>query len=175
MAQYDIPSVINHYNAYYGAAEELIGQSGEVELPDFEAITDTIDGGGILGEFEDPVTGHFESMEVTVPFAVLYKSQFDLINTTDPPMLTFRGSEQVINKSTGNTDYVPVRVIIKGKAKTNKLGKLSRGKKGEPEITMEVLYIKVEVDGETMVELDKLNFRFIVNGVDLMEKVRSQC
>ena len=146
-----------------------------MELPDFEAITDTIDGGGILGEFEDPVTGHFESMEVTVPFAVLYKSQFDLINTTEPPMLTFRGSEQVINKSTGNTDYVPVRVIIKGKAKTNKLGKLSRGKKGEPEITMEVLYIKVEVDGETMVELDKLNFRFIVNGVDLMEKVRSQC
>jgi phage tail tube protein FII len=40
-----IPELLNHYNVY-NDAQKLIGISGDVELPDFEAITETIEGAG---------------------------------------------------------------------------------------------------------------------------------
>ena len=169
------PEVVNHYKVYFGDANEAVGQSGEVELPDFEAIKETLDGGGILGEIEDPVTGHFEAMKITIPFAVLWADMFRMINTTNTPMVTLRGSMQVMDHGTGETDYVPVRIVLKGKATSTKLGTMKRGGKTESELEMEVFYIKVEVDGETLVELDKLNFVYVLNGVDLMQKVRAQC
>lgn len=43
-----IPEKINNYNIYMDG--RLMGCSGEVTLPDFEAMTETISGPGLLGE-----------------------------------------------------------------------------------------------------------------------------
>lgn len=169
-----LPEVLNHFNIY-NRGTKLIGVSGEVELPDFEAITDTIEGSGVLGELEDPVTGQFSSMQITIPFAVLYDSMFSITNTTNPPELTLRGSMQCMDPTTGITDYYPVKVVVRGKAKTTKLGKVVKGKKMEAEVELEIHYISVSINNKNVVTLDKLNFKYIVNGVDLMAKIRSQC
>lgn len=97
------------------------------------------------------------------------------MDTTNPPQLTLRGSMQVMNSSTGGTDYVPVKIVVRGKATTSSLGKLVKGKKGEPEIELEILYIKVMINNRTTLELDKLNFKFAINGKDMLAKIRSQC
>lgn len=170
-----IPEVINNYNVYDDRARKMIGISGEVELPELEAITDTVEAAGILGEVEDPVTGQFASMKIKIPFSNLYEDIFKLMDTTNPPQLTLRGSMQVMNSATGGTDYVPVKIVVRGKATTSSLGKLVKGKKGEPEIELEILYIKVMINNRTTLELDKLNFVFAVNGKDMLAKVRSQC
>lgn len=170
-----IPEVINNYNVYDSKAKKLIGISGEVELPSLEAITDTIEAAGILGEVEDPVTGQFSSMKIKIPFSNLYTDQFNLMDTTNPPQLTLRGSMQVMNSATGETDYVPVKIVTRGKSTTSSMGKLSKGKKGEPEIEMEVLYLKVMINNKTTLELDKLNFKYVLNGKDMLAKIRSQC
>ena len=88
--------------------------------------------------------------------------------------LTLRGSEQYINQETYETDYYPVKIVVRGKATTTTLGKLVRGKKGEPEIELEVYYLKVDINDSTWIELDKLNFKFNLNGKDMMKKIRSQ-
>ena len=168
-----LPEVINHYNVY-NDANRVVGISGEVELPELEAITDTIEGAGILGEIEDPVTGQFSSIKVKIPFAVLYEDLFSLMNTTKTPQLTLRGSMQCMDPTTGATDYYPVKIVIRGKASTTSLGKLAKGKKGEPEIELEVFYLKILINNKTMLELDKLNFKFVLNGVDMLAKIRSQ-
>lgn len=170
-----IPEVINNYNVYDSKAKKLIGISGEVELPSLEAITDTIEAAGILGEVEDPVTGQFSSMKIKIPFSNLYTDQFNLMDTTNPPQLTLRGSMQVMNSATGGTDYVPVKIVTIGKSTTSSMGKLSKGKKGEPEIEMEVLYLKVMINNNITLELDKLNFKYVLNGKDMLAKIRSQC
>lgn len=170
-----IPEVINNYNVYDSKAKKLIGISGEVELPSLEAITDTIEAAGILGKVEDPVTGQFSSMKIKIPFSNLYTDQFNLMDTTNPPQLTLRGSMQVMNSATGGTDYVPVKIVTRGKSTTSSMGKLSKGKKGEPEIEMEVLYLKVMINNKTTLELDKLNFKYVLNGKDMLAKIRSQC
>ena len=43
----------------------------------------------------------------------------------------------------------------------------------DTKVTLEVLYLLVEIDGETKLEYDKLNSVFVVNGKDLLEKVRA--
>lgn len=174
MASNILPEVINHFNIYDDSANKLVGVSGEVELPELEAITDTLEGSGVLGEIEDPVTGQFSSMTIKIPFAVLYEDMFKIVNTTNPPQLTLRGSEQCMDPSTGATDYYPIKIVLRGKAKTTSLGKLAKGKKGEPEVEMEVLYIKITVNEVTVIELDKLNYVFVLNDVDMLEKIRNQ-
>lgn len=170
-----IPEVINNYNIYNDKARKMIGISGEVELPELEAITDTVEAAGILGEVEDPVTGQFASAKIKIPFSNLYEDIFNLMDTTNPPQLTLRGSMQVMNSATGGTDYVPVKIVVRGKATTSSLGKFVKGKKGEPEIELEILYLKVMINNKTTLELDKLNSVFAVNGKDMLAKVRSQC
>lgn len=170
-----IPEVINNYNIYDDKARKMIGISGEVELPELEAITDTVEAAGILGEVEDPVTGQFASAKIKIPFSNLYEDIFNLMDTTNPPQLTLRGSMQVMNSATGGTDYVSVKIVVRGKATTSSLGKFVKGKKGEPEIELEILYLKVMIDNKTTLELDKLNSVFAVNGKDMLAKVRSQC
>ena len=169
-----IPEVLNHYNVYNDAAKKLIGISGEIELGDLEAITDTIEGAGVLGEIEDPVTGQFSSIKIKIPFSVLYEDLFSLMNTTKPPQLTLRASMQCMDPTTGETGYYPVKIVVRGKASKTGLGKVTKGKKGEPEIELEILYIKIMINNKTTLELDKLNFKFVLNGVDMLKKIRDQ-
>jgi P2 family phage contractile tail tube protein len=96
------------------------------------------------------------------------------MNTTRPPQLTLRGSMQVTDTDTNVTDYAPVKIVLRGKCKTTETGKVDAGKKMESSIEMEISYIKITVDGVDLVELDKLNFKFVLGGVDMMAKIRSQ-
>ena len=170
-----IPEVLNHFNVYNDLAKKLIGISGELELPEMEAITDTLEGSGVLGEIEDPVTGQFSSMKMKIPFAVLYEDMFSIMNTTKPPQLTLRSSMQCMDPSTGETGYYPVKIVVRGKASTSNMGKVVKGKKMEPEVELEILYIKIQINNKTVLELDKLNFKYVLNGVDMLAKIRSQC
>ena len=144
-----IPELLNHYNVYNNA-QKLIGISGDVELPDFEAITETIEGAGVLGEIEAAATGQFSSMTVKIPFSVLYEDMFTIVNSASGVQLTLRGSMQFMDPTTGVTDHYPIKVVIRGKC-------------------------KIDVNNKSVVELDKANFKYAVNGVDLLEKIRSQC
>ena len=123
-----IPELLNHYNVYNNA-QKLIGVSGDVELPDFEAITETIEGAGVLGEIEATATGQFSSMTVKIPFSVLYEDMFTLVNSAKGVQLTLRGSMQFMDPTTGVTDHYPVKVVIRGKCKKYSLGKMPRAKR----------------------------------------------
>ena len=170
-----IPEVLNHFNVYNDSAKKLIGISGELELPEMEAITDTLEGSGVLGEIEDPVTGQFSSMKMKIPFATLYEDMFSIMNTTKPPQLTLRASMQCMDPSTGETGYYPVKIVVRGKASTSNMGKVVKVKKMEPEVELEIIYIKIQINNKTVLELDKLNFKYVLNGVDMLAKIRSQC
>lgn len=169
-----IPEVLNHYNVYNDKAKKLIGISGEIELGELEALTDTLEGAGVLGEIEDAVTGQFASIKIKIPFSVLYEDMFSIIDTTNPPQLTLRASMQCMDPTTGSTGYYPVKIVVRGKATNTNLGKATKGKKMEPEVELEVLYIKIQINNKTTLELDKLNFKFVLNGKDMLAKIRSQ-
>lgn len=171
-----IPELINNYQVFNDTVKthRLLGVSGEVELPSLEAITDTMTAAGILGECEAPATGQYSSMKIKLVFAVLHDDIFQLADTTQAVALTLRASEQFSDKKTYGTDYFPVKIVIRGKAITINNGKLVNGKKGEPEIEIGIYYYKIVIDGVTELELDKLNFKFVLHGVDMLAKIREQ-
>jgi len=81
----------------------------------------------------------------------------------------------VTNPSTGVTEMVGVRYIIRGKTIEVNPGSAKVGDAMGASLKLEVLYEKLEVDGKTLMEHDKLNEIFVVNGVDIMDQVRRLC
>lgn len=169
-----IPEVIHSYNVYKGG-NQLIGMTGEVTLPNFEAMTTMVSGAGILGEYEDVIIGTFGSMEQVIPFRVLDDDIFTLMNPLEVLDLTLRASVQITDPGTGGTDTKGMRVVIRGKQKSFTPGKAQNGSQMDASVTVEVVYIMIEIGGTKKIELDKLNFVYKVNGVDLLGKVRKQC
>lgn len=170
----NIPEKINAFNVYL-SGNMLIGLSEEVALPSFEGITETVSGPGLLGEFESAALGHFSSMEMEIPFRQMDEEIFKLADQSAALDLTLRGSIQFTEGSTGATGFKPMRVVVRGKNKSLEGGSAKQGNGTKSKIKVEILYILIEINNKPMIELDKLNFVFKVNGKDLMEKVRRMC
>lgn len=168
------PSVINDFNVYNNGTK-LIGVTGEVTLPDFESKTTTINGAGILGDIEETVMGQFNSMKQEIPFRTLSDDIFSIMNPTDAVDLTLRGAIQTMDTGTGVAGYKGVRVAVRGKMATFKPGTMKAAEQMNCSVTLELTYILIEVDGKKMVELDKLNAVYVVNGKDLLKEVRGMC
>lgn len=169
-----IPGIINNFNLYYKGTA-LVGLTGEITLPDFEGMTETLSGPGILGELEEVIIGAFGSMELEVPFRILDEDAFKIMSPMETLDLTLRASEQYTVKSTGNLDYKGMRVVVRGRQKKMTAGTVKQGGAMDSSVTVEVAYIMIELDGQKRIELDKLNNVYKVNDKDLLAKVRSQC
>lgn len=168
----NVPEVINNYNVYNNG-NVLVGVSGSVTLPSLDPITEEVSGAGILGSYDTSIVGHYSSMTQEVPFRILDEDIFTIMNPNELVDLTFRASAQSTVKATGAVDYKGMRIVERGRLKSFTPGKFEQGKQMDASVTLELLYILVEVDGQTKLEYDKLNSVFIVNGKDLLEKVRS--
>lgn len=165
---------INAYNVYRDGTK-LVGVSDEVTLPDFEGLTETLSGPGILGEIDEPLLGHFGASEIEIPFRTLSSEMFGLLAAGSAVNITLRMSTQAIVESTLATDFMPSRIVIKGKSKGFTGGKVKQGEGTGSSVKIEIVYFLVEVNSAKKFELDKLNFVYKVNGTDLLQKVRKQC
>ena len=164
---------VNAYNVYLDG-NKLVGISDEVTLPDFEALTETLSGAGILGEIDEPLLGHFKASEMEIPCRTLNEYMFRLASMSKALNLTLRASTQTIDTGNINTGAMPSRIVIKGKNKAITGGKVKQGEGTGSSIKVEITYILIEVDKTPMFELDKLNFVYKVKGVDLMKTIREQ-
>lgn len=167
----NIPEIINNFNIY-SEGNRFVGLSNSIQLPSFDAITEEISGAGILGSYESSIPGFYSSMTQEVPFRILTDDIFSVMNPNAPVDLTFRASEQSTVRATGALDYNGMRIVERGRFKSFKPGKFELGKTMDASITHEILYIMIEIDGNTVLEYDKLNNVFTVNGEDLLEKVK---
>ncbi|MEE8886256.1 MAG: phage major tail tube protein [Eubacteriales bacterium] len=168
-----LPELINNYNVY-NKGSQWVGVTGDVELPSLEALTETMEGAGMLGEVDVPAVGHFSSGQLTVPFVTVNHQVFDAINFAEALELQIRASKQSADKTTAGTDFTPTRVVVRGLGHTVEPGHFTKGKAMETSVEIEYTYIKIEDEGKTVLELDKLNNVFVVNGVDQLAKIRSQ-
>ncbi len=166
-----IPEKIVNYNVY-DDGDKLVGVSGEITLPEFEAMSETIGGAGIAGEYDSPTPGHFESQEMEINFRTISDSTFKLMGNRGQT-LTLRAAQQSYNVTSGKTSIRPLKITIRGISKGMSAGKIEVGSPTETSNKIEILYVKIEEDGKTLLEFDKLNFIYIVDGEDLLEDVRN--
>lgn len=169
------PEVVNNFNVYNGA-NKLMGISGEISLAELNAMTATISGAGILGEYNTAVIGMFQNISQDIPFRMVNKEFFELINASKQAEIVLRSSLQNVNKSTGGTlSTQGMRIVYRGRSSSIKPGQLKQADLMNASVTLELTYILIEMGGEKKLELDKLNEIYIVNGEDLLADIRKQC
>jgi len=166
-----IPEKINDFNAYADGTK-MIGVAASVTLPEINMKSSTVAGVGVNGEIDSPTIGQFESMEQEIQFNTLYSSAADMMSPMSNINLTFRAAQQVYDK-TGGYAFKGLRIVEMGRVKKFKPGKIEKGESMEATVTLELTYIMIEVDGQQLVEIDKLNGVYKVNGVDMLAGVRS--
>lgn len=166
-----IPEKVVNFNVY-SHTDKLVGVSSEVTLPDFEAMSETISGAGIAGEYESATPGHFGSQELEIAFRTISDPSFNLMKNGGKSIV-LRAAQSSYDVANGRTNIRPLKITFRGAPKGLSLGKIGVGTPTETTNKFEILYIKIEESGKTLLEFDKLNFVFIVNGEDIMADIRN--
>lgn len=169
MAQ--IPEKLVNFRCYGGSSgNELIGLT-DVELPKFDAMTETIMGAGIAGEYDSPVIGHFKSLVAKLNFRTVTNLGVALLAPVYQ-ILDIRGSIQTQDPSLGQLATVALRFEVRGQTKSGDPGKLEPGKPMASGFEIECATVRISLAGKPVLALDKFNMSYIVNGVDYLRGVR---
>lgn len=164
-----VPEKLINFRVYQDG-DDLLGIS-DVTLPKLDSITETVKGAGVAGEIDDPTIGHFGSMELELNWRSLLKSNIVLAKPTGVH-LDLRGACQGHDSAKNVLKTMPVKIVVEGTPKSTDLGKLDMGATTDTKNTIEVTYIKITVDGETVLEIDKFNYICVIGGVDYMADIR---
>jgi P2 family phage contractile tail tube protein len=162
-----VPERLVNFRCYGGTgALEFLGMT-DVELPKFDAMTEKIMGAGIAGEYDSPVLGHFGSQTAKLKWRTMTPAASGLLAPVQHA-LSIRGSIQIQDPMLGVLLTQAIVVEVRGQMKTFGPGKLEPGKPMETESEIECAVVRISIAGVPVVELDKFNFRYVVNGVDYL-------
>ena len=164
------PEQISQYNLY-NRYERLVGTT-EVTLPTFESMTNTISGAGINGEYESSVPGAFSSTELEIPFRVIDQKAAEILKN-EGSTIFLRAAVQSVDSSTNKIVNKSLKITISGRSKGCTIGTAGNAKTMDSSIKLEVTYYKQEFDGVILLEVDKLNNIYVVNGVDQLADIKS--
>jgi P2 family phage contractile tail tube protein len=165
-----IPALLTNAKIYRNGADQL--GIGNVELPSFEYLSDSIAGLGIGGELDMPVVGHFKSMAVKITWNTFNDNAVSLL-TPEAHHLDIRANVQEYDSGSGKIVNKGVKVLIQALPKNVGIGKFEPGKKMDPETELEVSYIKIWMGGQERVEVDKFGLIFRINGTDALSEIRA--
>jgi len=164
----NVPEKLMNFTAYLNGDERL--GTVDAELPSLEALTDTVKGAGIAGELDMPVRGHYGSMSLKLNWRTLDVPVIRL-SSQKVHAIDLWGNQQIFDPSEGYIDQ-SVKVSIRGVPKTTELGKFEVGAVTGSANELEVTYIKIEIGGKRILEIDKFNFIAFIDGEDVFEVAR---
>lgn len=165
-----VPEKLINFRVYQDGTD-LVGIA-DVQLPSLDSMTETVKGAGIAGEIESPTVGHYSSMELVLNWRTLEKSNV-LLAAPGGVHLDLRGAIQKYDSGEGKYIKPSVKVVVRGMPKKTDLGKLDVGATMDVSNTIEVNYIKIDVEDKTLVEIDKYNYVCVIGGNDYMKEIRT--
>lgn len=168
MANY-IPTRLINFNVY-NAQNKKLGVA-TVELPEIEAMSESVSGAGIGGEMEVPIPGHFSAMEMTLKWRTIEKDAITLMKPIGQ-MLTLRGAQQEYDAGSGYQSTKAIRIVVNATPKTFSLGSFEPNAETDTEQTFGVTVLKIYVAGVLLVEIDQGNMIHYVGGIDYAREIR---
>ncbi len=166
----ELPDKVINYKIYLDG-KTFLGV-GNITLPTFSAISDTVKGAGLLGEFETPVIGQFSSTTITIEWTGVSEHYFQFIEPRGYHIDLF-SANQIYNTSNSQLEVVPLQYSFVGIPKNVELGKLEVASAMGSNTEFEVVRFLARDGDLTVLELDKPNFKFVVNGKDILTDVRN--
>lgn len=149
--------------AAYKGSNEYLGIT-KVTLPDIKFLTQNISGAGIAGNIE-AVIAHVEAMTLNLDFRTTTEEAMSLLEPTRHhlELRVARQDEDVVEEELTTAEIKHVFVVI---PKNYKGGSIAPASTGDASGEYAVRYWKCEIDDETVIEIDPLNYVIKINGVD---------
>lgn len=169
-----IPQVLNDYAVYDGNGDKLIGVTNDMTLADIVSKTVEMNGAG-MDDIEVVVIGMYNSITQEIPLNTPYSQLIKYLDTTKNAVINVRGAIQVEDKGTGETKFLQFRYMVSGKAKQLTPGNAKRGETFGSKISIAVRRVLMEIAGETVIDIDKLNGKVVVDGKDITQAIRKMC
>jgi P2 family phage contractile tail tube protein len=171
MATNKVPEVINDVRIYLNGSDTAVAAT-KIELPEIKTLTADVTGIGLAGKVEAPIQGHFDSMECTISWNVPTKDNSQLFGGE---AISLEAYADVQAFDGGESKYIhdQFRVAMRGRIKSHKVGSLEPGSTADAETVIEVHYIKEEMAGKVLAEVDKYGYKCIINGNDIMAPIRA--
>jgi P2 family phage contractile tail tube protein len=151
-------------NSYLGTIEE-------VNLPDVKGKYSEHKALGMNATVE--LSSGIDKMEAKIKFNAPYAKVMKLAaNPTVSHSLMFRGNLETY-EGASRVSQVPYKCIMKAGFKNVHPGNMKQHDNVEMESTLNVTYVKLEIDNEEIFEIDVLNNIHKVDGVDILELFRA--
>lgn len=166
-----IPEILEDLRIYLNGSTDLRGVA-DVQLPSFEPLSETVSGAGILGEYETSTPGQFSSLKTTINWRMVTSNLIEFLKPV-PIQLECRMANKELDSGSGTQKYSAVRISMLGRPGKNDLGTAKKMGTYDASTEIEILYILIEIDGKVLVELDKPNYKYVVDGVDYMAEVKA--
>lgn len=161
-------SVINF--AVYEDSVEYMGMA-KATLPNLSSLVQSISGAGIAGNIEAVILGHFDAMTLGLSFRTVSNQS---IRLSEPRRHTIdlRVAQQVEDTVAGAVTVQSVKHILVVIPKTDNGGNIAPASPSDGSGEYAVRYWATYIDGKKVREIDPLNFKCEVNGVDYLASVR---
>lgn len=166
MGSKNIPIKLAGLSLFIGGSNNEFA-TGDITLPNFTNLSDTLSGAGILGEVDVPTPGHYSSMQLGISWRTIDKDSLLLVGT-DIKSIEARGAFSEFNTSTSVIEHRAFKGVFRGMGKEFDLGSLVLNSATNTTTNVELTYAKIFIDGAEVFELDKLNSVCRINGVDVL-------
>lgn len=161
---------ITNANVYMNGTS-LLGKVEEFEPPKITHKQAEHKALGLIGTPE--YFAGIEKMEARLKWSALYADSFGIAaNPTQAVSLMLRANLET-HGSTGKTGEVPAIVYLTGTFKDIPTGNFKQHENSEYESMLSVTYVKMEVDGSPVFEIDILANVYKIEGVDILAKFRA--
>lgn len=162
-------SIINF--AVYEDGKEYVGIA-KATLPDLTSLTQSISGAGIAGNVEAVIIGHFDAMSLTLDFRTI-SSQSIRLSEPRRHNIDLRVAQQNENMTTAQLEVEKAKHIMVVVPKSDKGGSIAPASPSDGSGEYAVHYWATYINGKKVREIDPINFKCYINGVDYLAEVRS--
>jgi P2 family phage contractile tail tube protein len=160
------PQVNINYEMYLDGSR-IIG-TVDVTQPNLQAITAEMKGAGIAGSVEQPVNGLFQDLTGTINFRTVTGDTSKLL-VQQRLHFEFWGAVQTVDPSTGQYVTKQHKIIWGATIKNNTIGNFNVGELQGRSLEYSITYLREFYDGKEVIELDKWNNKYVVNGEDMLQ------
>lgn len=155
------------YDRSNGSADK-IGNTTDITLPSIEKITDTIKGAGIIGEIDMPTLGQLSSMETEISLRV---SDDKFATLAAASKIEYRWVTDAYDTSSGKARVVANKAFLTVTNKKADEGKIEPGASQDGSLSFEVIAYQRICDGKEIINIDKLNGIYKLNGKDMYSDI----
>lgn len=162
--------VLINYALYVNSVEKL--GTVDVTMPTINHKRVSATGAGIAGEVEFPVVGHVEPMTCQITFRNHTASNTSLM-APGIRDIELRGAREEHDTETGVVEIIPIKYVMRVEALEHNLGKIAPQSTGDGTGSFSVKKLMGFENGKKFMDIDPLNYKYEVDGVDYLAAARS--